>query len=68
MVVTQQEQDKVLDILQTYSGKHQNTILYHIAKGMDCGTRRAGNLLKHLVIKDLARIEGFKVYPGGRNR
>ena len=66
MVVTEAEALKVLDILETYRGKHQNTILYHIAKHMDCGTRRAGNLLHHLVRKDLARIEGFKVYPGGK--
>ena len=66
MGYTEAETLKVLNILQTYSGKHQNIILYHIAKNMDCGTRKAGNLLHHMVRKDLARIEGFRVYPGGK--
>ena len=62
MVVTQVERDQVLGILEGCNGKHQNTVIYHIARGMDCGTQRAGNLLRHVVVKGLARVEGFKVY------
>jgi len=66
MVVTQSERDQVIGVLQTCEGKHSSLVILRIMKAMSCGHIRAGNLLKNVVGKELAHIDGFKVYVGGK--
>ena len=59
------EEDLMRSILKQYSGKHSNKVLNEVMRGFSCGPVRAGNLLKEMVRRGEAQIDGLKVKYNG---
>ena len=65
MGVTEAERERALKVIKIHNGKHGNTVNHKLQNEFDCGSKRAENILRNLVKKDLIHFKEFRVYLNG---